>query len=79
LHIGSKNILSKADIGKLTIKELGGYKGKVEFISIDDDKTNALRPKQMWLNVDYAQKNMGFRMPILESEIKKILKNYARN
>jgi len=74
LHIGSKNVLSKADIGRFVIKELGNYKGKAKFISVDDNKTNAIRPKQMWLNTDHVQTKLGLTMPTLESEIEKILK-----
>lgn len=74
LHLASKNILSKADIGKLVIKKLGNYRGKARFVTRDDNQSNALRPKQMWLNADYAQTKLGLEMPTLESEIEKILK-----
>jgi len=74
LHLASKNILSKAEIGKLVIKKLGNYKGKAKFISIDSNDNSAPRPKQMWLNADYVQAKLGLEMPSLGSEIEKILK-----
>lgn len=73
LHLASKNILSKADIGKLVIKKLRNYRGKARFVTRDDNQSDALRPKQVWLNADYAQTKLGLEMPTLESEIKKIL------
>jgi dTDP-4-dehydrorhamnose reductase len=75
LHIGSKNVLSKGDIGKLVIEKFKDYKGKVTFINIDNIMGSAFRAKQMWLNTDYVQKKIGLKMPSLEEEIEKILKN----
>lgn len=74
LHLASKNILSKAEIGELVIKKLGNYKGKARFVSIDDNQSDALRPKQIWLNADYIQTKLGLEMSTLESEIEKVLK-----
>jgi len=74
LHLASKSILSKANIGELVIKKLGDYKGKANFVSVDDNQNGAPRPKEMWLNADYVQTKLGLEMPTLESEIEKILK-----
>lgn len=74
LHIGSKNILSQVDIGKLVIGHFKNYTGNIEVLSVDQNK-GASRPKKMWLNADVAKK-LGLLMPLLESEIEKIIKNY---
>lgn len=76
LHFASKNILSKADIGKLVMEKFKDYKGKAKLMSIDNSSNNVLRPKEMWLNADYVQNKLNLKMPILEEEIKKILLNY---
>jgi len=73
LHISSKNILSKADIGKIVIDRLG-YNGKAVYSSIEDGNSQIKRPKQMWLNSDYAQTKIGLEMPTLEAEVEKILR-----
>lgn len=71
LHIASKNVWSKADIGKYVMEKLG-YRGKAEFTSVDS-LGGAKRPKQMWLNTDKTCQKMHWQMPTLESEIEKIL------
>lgn len=76
LHMGSSTRLSKADIGRLVIKYFKDYFGKADCVSIDSVPGNAARPKQMWLNTDYAQNKLGLIMPPLESEVEKILNNY---
>ena len=78
LHFGSKNILSKADMGKLVIKFFKKYNGKAQFINTDEIANKTPGPKQMWLNVDYVQNKLGVKMPTLESEIKRILLNNVR-
>ena len=77
LHLGSSNHVSKAAIGKLVIKHIKEYSGKADYVSIDSIPGGAPRPKQMWLNMDYAQHTLGFTMPSLESEVEKILNHYT--
>lgn len=72
LHISSSNVLSKADIGNLVIKKLENYKGNLETTSVGNAGGPA-RPKQMWLNAEFTQKEMNWQMPSLENEINKIL------
>jgi dTDP-4-dehydrorhamnose reductase len=72
LHLGSKNILSKADFVKYMINTIGNYSGTAADTSVDDFP-GAKRAKQMWLNVKKAEKLLGKEMPGLESEIEKIL------
>lgn len=76
LHLATSNTLSKAAIGKLVLKKIKDYKGKVEFVSVDKVSSEAARPKEMWLNTDYTQRKLDLKMPTLESEIEKILVNY---
>lgn len=71
LHIGSSNTLSKADIGKLVIAKFP-YIGTPTFVRIDG-AGGSPRPKQMWLNTDVAEKALGIKMPMLESEVEQVL------
>lgn len=76
LHLGSKNTLSKADIGKIVIKHFKKYTGQTNIVTSDSINKKLSGPKQMWINTDYAIKKLRLKMPIIESEIKKIFKNY---
>jgi dTDP-4-dehydrorhamnose reductase len=78
LHIASRNVLSKADIAKLAVEKITSYKGNLKFVSVDDIGRKAFRPKQMWLNTDFAHKKLNFKMPSLESEIEKILQKIKK-
>lgn len=73
-HIGSQDVLSKADIGAFVIKKLGHYRGRIMRKSIDEFPGGALRPKEMWLNADIIQRELGITMPAMESEIDLILR-----
>ncbi len=65
LHLGSRDVVSKANIGREVMKFFPKYSGKVNFISIDDNKQKLTnRPKEMWLNVDKAL-SLGFDLPKL--------------
>jgi len=75
LHVGSRTLLSKADIGRLVRSTFPEYTGTIEYISSDALLTSAFRPKEMWLNVDKAQ-SLGLKMPTLESEVERILTSY---
>lgn len=78
LHIASRNVLSKADIAKFAVEKITSYKGNLKFVSADDAGGKAFRPKQMWLNSDYAQKKLRFVMPLLESEMEKIFQKIKK-
>lgn len=73
LHLGSADLLSKAEIGKMIIEKIGGYKGAAKIESIDKNST-VFRPKKMWLDISLAEKKLNLKMPRLEAEIDKILK-----
>lgn len=73
IHLGSRNVVSKADIGREVMKFFPKYSGKVNFISIDDNKQKfTSRPKEMWLNVDKAL-SLGFDLPEALSDLNKYL------
>lgn len=74
LHLGSRTVLSKADIGRIVIGSISGYLGNAEYVSSKSVPTTAYRPKEMWLNVDSAQE-LGLAMPMLEDEILRIIEN----
>jgi dTDP-4-dehydrorhamnose reductase len=70
LHIGSRDVLSKADIGKMLVQKFPGYKGTIKADSVDTVPDGVWRPKQMWLNTDLATKLFG-PMPMFEHELAK--------
>lgn len=73
LHIGSRNRLSKADIGQMVISKFPNFSGQVKLISVNDMSGDfASRPKEMWLNTNKAAK-LGLKMPDLKSELDLIL------
>lgn len=73
LHVGSKDRLSKAEIGQMVIDKFPGFSGGAKLISVDDMPGDfASRPKEMWFNVDKAIK-LGLKMPNLKDELNLIL------
>lgn len=73
LHVGSRDRLSKADIGRIIISKFPNFSGQVKFISVNKMSGNfASRPKEMWFNVMKASK-LGLKMPALKSELNLIL------
>lgn len=74
IHVGSKDKLSKADIGQAVIAKSPNYSGEVKLISVDSLAGNnfAVRPKEMWFNVDKALK-LGLKMPNLRDEVELVL------
>ena len=75
LHIGSRDKLSKAEIGQVVISKFPNFSGQAKLISIEDMPGNFVsRPKEMWLNVNQALK-LGLEMPKLKDELEMIL-NY---
>lgn len=73
LHIGSRNRLSKAEIGRMVISKFPNFSGQARSISVDEMSGDfASRPKEMWFNVGKAVK-LGLKMPDLKDELKRIL------
>lgn len=78
LHIGSSNVLSKAAIGELVAKHFPKFSGKLTHSSVDLIADGVVRPKQMWLNTNLAQKRLGISMPTVEAELEIIFKHSAK-
>lgn len=72
LHVGSRTPLSKAEIGRRVAERFPDYTGKLEFATSDELSAIAFRPKEIWLNVERAEK-LGFPMPDMEAEIARVL------
>jgi dTDP-4-dehydrorhamnose reductase len=68
LHIGSRDVLSKAAIGELVRARFPGYRGTVRPGSVDAIADGRFRPKQMWLNTDRAAALLG-SMPTVAQEL----------
>ena len=73
LHLGSRTVLSKADIGRLVLAHFPAYRGNAKFINSDELPFKAFRPKEMWLNVDRAERELNRRFSTLEEEVSRIL------
>ncbi|HEV8666496.1 MAG TPA: SDR family oxidoreductase [Candidatus Paceibacterota bacterium] len=73
LHIGSSDVVSKADIGRLVLKKFPNYSGKVMEKSIDTIADGVVRPKQMWINTEHAAELLG-PMPRVQDEIESIFR-----
>ena len=78
LHIGSKDRLSKAEIGKWVLARFQDYRGNVTEKSIDNAVDGVIRPKQMWLNVDKVL-GYGITLPTLTSEIALLLEKHKQS
>ncbi|MBI5655060.1 NAD(P)-dependent oxidoreductase [Candidatus Uhrbacteria bacterium] len=72
LHLGSRDVLSKAEVAQFLLTRLPGYSGKATLMSVDEVSKAAFRPKEIWLNVEKAQNVLGMEFPTLEQEIEKI-------
>lgn len=72
LHIGSRDVLSKAEIGRLVLAHFPNYAGVVTETSIDTLNDGAGRPKESWLDTSRAEVLFG-PMPGIEEEIRRIL------
>lgn len=73
LHLGSRDVVSKADIGLEVKKFFPKYSGNLKLISMDDRRQSlTTRPKEMWLNVDKAL-SLGFALPNALADINKYL------
>jgi dTDP-4-dehydrorhamnose reductase len=68
LHLGSRDVLSKAAIGDLTRRRFPYYRSALSHASIDTIADGVWRPKQMWLNVDKASAALG-PMPTVANEL----------
>jgi dTDP-4-dehydrorhamnose reductase len=76
LHIGSRDVKSKAAIGELVRARLPDYRGALQQGSVDVIADGVFRPKQMWLNTDKAAALFG-PMPTIAQEIDMIMARSA--
>lgn len=72
LHLGSKDIMSKAEIAMMIIDRHKDYKGKAKAVSISQSGLIAKRGKEITLDVSLAEKTLNIKMPNLKEEINKI-------
>ena len=75
LHLGSSDVVSKAEIGRMVLGYFPDYSGKITESTSDELSAVAHRPKAMWLNIDEAEKLLGMKMPTMKEEIEKIYEN----
>lgn len=74
LHIGSRDRMSKAQIGQIVINKFPDFSGQVKLISVDDMPGNfTSRPKEMWFNVNKAAR-LGLKISDLKNELDLIIK-----
>ncbi len=72
LHLGSRDVVSKADIGREVVSWFPGYAGRVRYVSIDEELSSTERPKRMVLNVDKAR-SLGLDLPEALADIRRYL------
>jgi dTDP-4-dehydrorhamnose reductase len=68
LHIGSRDVRSKAAIGKLVRPRFPSYRGAMQQGTVDAIVDGVYRPKQMWLNTNKAAALLG-PMPTVAQEV----------
>src|SRR3989344_3723433 len=62
IHLGSRDVVSKASIGLEVKKFFPLYSGNLNLTSMTSNNQPAERPKEMWLNVDKAL-SLGLNLP----------------
>lgn len=70
LHLGTRQALSKAEIGREVMKAFPNYSGAFEEAKQADLPAGVYRPTQMVLAIKNAEAILGHAMPSLEDEIK---------
>jgi dTDP-4-dehydrorhamnose reductase len=68
LHLGSKDVLSKADIGRRVASRYPAYRGTLTDVAKGDGGQSLGQPHEMWLNVERAERYLG-PMPTLDGEL----------
>ena len=76
VHLGSRTILSKADIGRLVMESIGHSNSQVTFVDSGSLSGRTVRPKNMTLNVTLAEEILGRKLPTLEYEVKRAIECY---
>lgn len=68
LHLGSRTVLSKSEIGHLVAQRYPAYRGVIENVPRASKNPTSVQPLEMWLNTDLATELLG-PMPKLEEEL----------
>jgi dTDP-4-dehydrorhamnose reductase len=73
LHIGSRDVVNKAEIWEMILAKFPYFSGTVTPATVDATSAGkiARRPKEMWLNVDKAKKL--FTLPSWKQEVTTVL------
>ena len=70
-HIGTRDVLSKANVGSMILKRFPNYSGNLQIKNIDILADGIVRAKQMWLNTDKANRIL-MSMPTYAQEFETI-------
>lgn len=73
LHVGSQNVVTKLELGKLILAHYPNYRGRVEALSVDESALEARRPVNMNLNVDLFQREY-WSLPKAEEEVDRVIR-----
>lgn len=76
-HIGTRDVVSKAAIGREVVKRFPEYTGVLSESSVDRIADGVIRPKEMWLNCDYTARTLGVTMPSMHEEIERIFEHFS--
>lgn len=63
LHLGSQDVVSKADLGLALLDRLPHYPGKVEVVSLAGMDVGATRPRETWVDTRRTAEAAGYPMP----------------
>lgn len=76
LHIGSRDRVNKSEIWSEVLKYFPDYSGKITKLSVNQTHAGkiALRPHEMWLNVDKAI-SLGISLPSWKEEVREVLED----
>ncbi len=73
-HFGSREVLSKGEIGMRVAEHFPLYRGTISHTSVDQISDGVVRPKNTWLSTDYTEEKLGVRMPSLEEGLEELFK-----
>lgn len=76
VHIGSTDVVNKADIWKFILTYFTGFSSRVDLLPVNMTKDGkiARRPHQMWLNTAKARTEFRIAMPSWKREVAAVLK-----
>lgn len=74
IHLGSSDIVSKADIGDMVLAHFSEYTGTVRE---SEQPASSTQPTEMWLNVERATEFFG-RLPSVSEEAEKIITQFCK-